>query len=164
MKIGDRERHINPGRNNGMILVEGVKTDAQNKEMRWLEVVKGDCAITFANCHQAWTEDGSTYPRKWTLRGAAKLTIRDSVNLFGLESFVLERKGESQRPNAARVDRVDDGPLALPSAGLPPPGRRADRRCRRLTAVDATLSAGRSLCLWSSPGFAGNPCSDDESR
>jgi hypothetical protein len=108
LKIGDQERHVNPGRNNGMILVEGVKTDAQNREMQWLEVVKGDCAITFKNCHQAWTEDGGAYPRKWTLRGAVNLTIRDSVNLFGRESFVLERKGESRRPNVlldrCRVD------------------------------------------------------------
>lgn len=110
LKIGDEQRHVNPGRNNGMILVEGIKTDAQNREMQWLDVVKGECAITFKNCHQAWTEDGSTYPRKWTLRGAVNLTIRDSINLFGRESFILERKGKSQRPNVL-VDRcrVDFG-------------------------------------------------------
>jgi hypothetical protein len=108
LKIGDEGRHINPGRNNGMILVEGVKTDAQNKDMQWLEAVKGDCAITFQNCQEAWTQDGSAYPRNWTLRGAVKLTIRDSINLFGLNSFVLERKGASQKPNVlldrCRVD------------------------------------------------------------
>jgi len=108
LKIGDEAPRINPGRNNGMILVEGIKTDAQNKQMHWLEVVKGDCPITFNNCHQAWTQDGSTYPRKWTLRGGVKLTIRDSSNLFGLKSFVLEPRGKSQKPNVlldrCRVD------------------------------------------------------------
>lgn len=108
LKIGDDAPQVNPGRNNGMILVEGIKTDAQNREMQWLEVVKGDCAITFRNCHQAWTEDGSTDPRRWTLRGEVKLTIRDSVNLFGLDSFILEPRGTSQRPNVlierCRVD------------------------------------------------------------
>ena len=63
LRIGDQERHMNPGRNNGMILVEGIKTDAQNDQMQWLDVVKGECSITFKNCHQAWTEDGSIYPR-----------------------------------------------------------------------------------------------------
>ena len=108
LKIGDEAPQVNPGRNNGMILVEGIKTDAQNKGMQWLEVVKGDCATTFRNCHQAWTEGGSRYPRKWVLRGEIKLTIRDSVNLFGLESFVLQSRGTSQRPNVlierCRVD------------------------------------------------------------
>jgi len=108
LKIGDEGRHINPGRNNGMILVEGIKTDAQNKQMQWLNVVKGDCAITFKNCHQAWTKDGSTYPRKWKLHGEVKLTIRDSINLFGLNSFVLGSRGETQKPNVlierCRVD------------------------------------------------------------
>jgi hypothetical protein len=112
-RIGDQERHINPGRNNGMILVEEIKTDAQNDQMQWLDVVKGECSITFKNCHQAWTEDGSIYPRKWALRGAIKLSIRDSSNLFGLNSFVLQRKGTSQQPNVL-LDRcrIDFGDTA----------------------------------------------------
>lgn len=99
LKIGDEAPQVNPGRNNGMILVEGIKTDAQNREMQWLDVVKGDCAITFSNCHQAWTVDGTKYPRRWMVRGEVKLTIRDSVNLFGVDSFILEPRGTSQRPN-----------------------------------------------------------------
>jgi len=108
LKIGDEGPQINPGRNNGMILVEGIKTDAQNKQLKWLDVVKGDCVITFKNCHQAWTKEGSSYPRKWVLRGEIKLTIRDSINLFGLKSFVLGPRGKSQKPNVlldrCRVD------------------------------------------------------------
>jgi hypothetical protein len=108
LKIGDEGKQIHPGRNNGMVLVEGIKADAQNREMQWLDVVKGDCVITFKNCHQAWTKDGSLYPRKWTLHGEIKLTIRDSVNLFGDNSFVLEMRGDEQKPNVlldrCRVD------------------------------------------------------------
>ena len=108
LKTGDEGRRVNPGRDKGMILVEGIKTDAQNKQMQWLDAIKGDCAITFRSCHQAWTNDGSMYPRKWVRRGEVKLTIRDSVNLFGLESFALEPRGKTQKPNVlldrCRVD------------------------------------------------------------
>lgn len=108
LKVGDEQPHVNPGRNNGMILVEGIKTDAQNRLLEWLDVVKADCAITFQNCHQAWIRDGHAYPRKWVLRGAVKLTLRDCLNVFGEKSFVLQAQGETAKPNVllerCRVD------------------------------------------------------------
>jgi len=108
LKVGDDAPHVNPGRNNGMILVEGIKTDAQNRQLQWLDVVKADCTITFANCHQAWTNNGRAYPRKWVLRGAVKLTIRDCLNVFGEKSFVLKPQGDKAKPNVllerCRVD------------------------------------------------------------
>jgi hypothetical protein len=90
LKVGDKDGTA-PGRNNGMILIEGIKADAQNVDLTWLDVATPtDCAITFNNCHQAWTKDGTRYPRKWIVRGPTKLAIRDCINVFGTDSFVLE--------------------------------------------------------------------------
>lgn len=96
-KVGDTDGTA-PGRNQGMYLFEGVKTDAQNPDLVWVDVVTPtDCQITFRDCHQAWGKAGPTMPRKFTLRGAVRLTIRDCVNLFGLNSFIME-PGTKERP------------------------------------------------------------------
>ncbi|MCZ7649080.1 MAG: glycoside hydrolase family 55 protein [Planctomycetota bacterium] len=91
LRIGDKDPDVGPGRNNGLVLIEGIKTDAQNKEMRWVEMLAPrQVYLTFNNCQQSWTQDGSVYARKWQLWGPATLTLRDCSNLFGLKSFTLQ--------------------------------------------------------------------------